>query len=575
MPMRLFVILSCLVSGRVVLAAELTFKDRFVEALVRQVPGILDDYDAKTGHFGKGVWICRDQDQMYPLAVAYASKAPGNRYYKDPKLLEVLMKAGDALAADMDKDGKWVFRKKDNSTWGMIRMPWTYSRWIRTFQLIRDDMPADRRAAWEMALTLGYGGIARDDMKSLHNIPTHHAMGLYIAGKTLSRPEWCRQAADFLHKVIASQHEGGYWSEGIGPVVHYGAVYVDALGIYFALSGDEAALDALKKASMFYARFTYPNGSCVETIDLRNPYESRVERGSPGFSVTPEGRGWLARQWALAGDKPFEPDRLASFILYGREGEAAEPAVSGSGLSVMTEGGVDHAAVLRKGPWFVALSAFTSPIEKSRWHQDRQNLVSVYHDKVGLILGGGNTKLQPAWSSFTVGDESLLRHKAGDTSPNFLPTGPLLHVPSAATLVREPSAGLDLKYGDETCRVRVEPKDDRTLLYTVSSTASSDKPVAAHLTLLPRKSKVLKTGGGQKHTLGDEPIALSAAQVGGAVSYAGFRLRLPPTASLQWPALPHNPYRKDGRAEPSEGRISIRIPFDAQHREHVIALEIE
>ena len=33
---------------------------------------------------------------------------------------------------------------------------------------------------------------------------------------------------------------------------------------------------------------------------------------------------------------------------------------------------------------------------------------------IGVFLGGGNTKLQPLWSTFTVGDVSLLKHKPGD-----------------------------------------------------------------------------------------------------------------------------------------------------------------
>jgi hypothetical protein len=49
---------------------------------------------------------------------------------------------------------------------------------------------------------------------------------------------------------------------------------------------------------------------------------------------------------------------------------------------------------------------------------------------------------------------------------------------------------------------------------------------------------------------------------------------LPSSATLLWPALPHNPYRKDGRAEAGEGLISVRIPFDAQRREHEMVLEI-
>ena len=71
---------------------------------------------------------------MYPLAAAYATPGPGNRYYKSPELLAVIIKAGQALIDECRRRGPWVFRKKDGSTWGMTRMPWTYSRWIRSYR---------------------------------------------------------------------------------------------------------------------------------------------------------------------------------------------------------------------------------------------------------------------------------------------------------------------------------------------------------------------------------------------------------------------------------------------------------
>jgi hypothetical protein len=240
----------------------------------------------------------------------------------------------------------------------------------------------------------------------------------------------------------------------------------------------------------------------------------------------------------------------------------------------MTEGQVDRAATIRRGPWFICLSAYTAAVPRSRWIQDRQNVVSVYHERAGLILGGGNTKLQPAWSTFTVGDTSGLAHTPGDTSPDFLPKGELYHVPKTARLVVDDQLGLDLAYGPETCNVRVRVQDERTLRYTVHSTANSDLPVAAHLTLMPHMGQSLETGAGRHVTLDATPIDLSPEEVRGQVTYAGCRLDLPATASLKWPALPHNPYRKDGRAEPAEGRISIRIPFDADHRQHEVTLVV-
>ena len=111
-------------------------------------------------------------------------------------------------------------------------------------------------------------------------------------------------------------------------------------------------------------------------------------------------------------------------MLHGHEGPVEEtPAKGPAGTFLLTEGGAARAAIVRRGPWFVCLSAYVTPISKSRWIQDRQNLVSIYHDKIGLILGGGNTKLQPAWSNFTVGDVTLLSHRPGDAHPVDCPVG--------------------------------------------------------------------------------------------------------------------------------------------------------
>ncbi|NLX22007.1 MAG: hypothetical protein GXY55_10130 [Phycisphaerae bacterium] len=567
---------TCLLMVSPASGEELVYKDRLATALIEHVPKILKTFDAETGHFGEGVWMSTDQNPMYVLAVAYSLDRPGNRYHKDARLLEVIIKAGDNLIANADEKGQWVFAKKDGSTWGNIWMPWIYSRWVRSFEIIKADMPADARERWERALTLGYTGIHGSQLGHMHNIPTHHAMGLYLAGTALDRPQWCADAAKHLRQVAATQAEGGYWSEGGGPVVVYNEVYLEALGIYYAASGDEQILPALERAAEFHRRFTYPNGRGVETVDQRNPYGTTIRSGNAGFTFTPAGRAHLKNQWAALGIENLSADTIAALLQFGREGPIAPPpAAQAADVFILRDQEQDKAATLRQGPWFVCLSAYTTPVANNRWIQDRQNLLSIYHDQVGLVVGGGNTKLQPAWSNFTVGDESLLAHQPGDTNPKFLPPeGKLFHVPSEATLLTEPTLALKLTYGPETATIRVEPKGPNTLEYVLTATLNSGLPVAAHVTLIPRLGQSLETGGGQRVKLDGTAMQLPAEQVGGSITHAGWRLKVPATATLHWPALPHNPYRKDGRAEASEGRISLRIPLDAEHREHRVVVEI-
>lgn len=553
--------------------SELRFRDDFLKRLVAEVPGILKTQDPNTGRFGTGIFIVGDQHPIYPLAVAWATQSEGNPYYHDPKVLDAIMDGGDALIADADETGAWVFRKKDDSTWGKIYQPWTYSRWIRTFALVRDGMPPDRRRKWEDALILGYTNIAKTAMARVHNIPSYHAAGLHIAGQVFDKPEWREQAKEFMAKVVATQDPAGFWTENYGPVVSYNFVYAEALGIYYSASGDETVLPALERAARFHSNFTYPDGNRVETIDERNPYHHGILLGNQGFCFTPEGRGYLARQWELLrqAKKPISSDGLAGFLTHGQEGSTAPTADEGD-HSFRLPGG--KALIQRRGPWFVCLSAYHCPIPGNRWIQDRQNLVSVLHDRCGLILGGGNTKLQPLWSNFTVGDTSLLRHVPSDESPDFKPKGPLFHVPNAAGLKKTDPPGLGLVYGEEKCSIEIEPVDDSHLQIRLRATSKSGLPVAAHLTLMPHVGHPIRTEHTPEKVLGDEGFSLTSAEAGGWIAHRGWKLSLPEGSTVTWPVLPHNPYRKDGRATPAEGRIVVSIPFSPVATEHVITLSI-
>ena len=62
--------------------------------------------------FGSGIWVCGDQNVMYPLAVAYSTPGGGNPYYKDAKLLEVIAKSAQPLIENMDEQGRGSFAKK-------------------------------------------------------------------------------------------------------------------------------------------------------------------------------------------------------------------------------------------------------------------------------------------------------------------------------------------------------------------------------------------------------------------------------------------------------------------------------
>ena len=82
------------------------------------------------------------------------------------------------------------------------------------------------------------------------------------------------------------------------------------------------------------------------------------------------------------------------------------------------------------------------------------------------------------------------------------------------------------------------------------------------------------TASGKHGTLSDEPFSLTAGEAGEWFQLGEVRVSLPPAATVQWPVLPHNQYRKDGHAEPHEGRIVISIPLTKDATSATVTVQV-
>ncbi len=541
-----------------------------LDALISAVPVILADQH-EDGAFGTDPWICRDQHAIFALAVAW--HLPDSPHHGDPKLLQAILRGGDALGQNADEEGRWIFRKKDGSEWGMTFMPWTYSRWMRAYSLVRDGFEAADRARWDEWLIRGYTGIAAGELHSVHNIPSHHAMGLYCASQVFGREDWAEQARAFLHRVADEQSPHGWWEEHRGPVVAYNFVYMESLGTYYDMSGDKYVLEALERGIRYHLALTYPDGTLVETVDGRNPYHHTIRLGNPGFAHSPLGRRFLANQQARYTEsaKSFDADYLAAMLLHGADGpmtpmdEAAPPETFVS----------PNAVVQRDGKWTSVLSAILAPPPDNHWGQDRQNFLSVFHRKTGLIAGGGNTRLQPLWSTFTLGDTSLMRHTPGEEDPDFNAPAGLQHMPDSAEISGDMGKRvLRLGYGKEACSVLTTPRSDSELVVTLTATCRGPLPVEAHIPLLPHLDQPVTFSSGDAKELGETPWEVSIGDRGGWIAHGGWKVSLPAESRVAWPAPPHNPYRKGGEATAEEGRIVACVPFPSGVEQQEIEIEI-
>ena len=62
--------------------------------------------------------------------------------------------------------------------------------------------------------------------------------------------------------------------------------------------------------------------------------------------------------------------------------------------------------------------------------------------------------------------------------------------------------------------------------------------------------------------LTDTPFELAPEELGDHFLYAGLKVTLPAGTRLLWPALPHNPYKRDGSAELPSAKLVLAMPFD-------------
>jgi hypothetical protein len=577
-------------------------RDSFRAYLLRAIEAKLEPILAlarPSGQFGTDPWIVRDNDAILTLTLLYLCE--GGPHFKDPKLLAHIAAGGRYLRTRQDAKGMWPFDKKDGSNWGPIYMPWTYLRWMITFQLIEGELAPADRAIWAEGLKLGYGGIAETELSSrsniypgpltghpplkpgevipwIHNIPCHHAAGLFVAGRHFGKPEWERQARDYIQLVVAAQSPHGWWTEHRGPVVLYNRVYLEALGVYYALSGDAGVLPALERGNVFHLNYVYPNGAMIETIDERNPYLPlklvHAPGGAarylppqvtihPGLYYTDAGRALLAHQLPLLADRdPAELD-AAEFLYLGLPRTDADLAFT-SAIARRFRMGAD-ALIAREDPWLLSFSAYCCPRTPNRFIQDRQNLLSIYHRDAGLILGGGNTKIQPLWSTLTVGDTALLTPVGAKRDTNLAPDVPLAYTPDHCAIVENSARRWTqrISAAGAVAELSCEILDANSLRLgvTLVQAAPDGRPASVHLTFIPYPGSLVTFSD----TTCAEITAAKWERTGvSRIGHHNWKITTPTIARIQWPVLPHNPYTADGHADHTEARLVVSLPLARQ-----------
>jgi len=471
---------------------------------------------------------------MLSAAVLYAKQHPANRSFGDKLKLELALKLGDLYAGQSEMDA--AENKQDYE--------WEIHFWLDTYRLLDAELGSDRRARWrreiekitrwfagQVAYRIDFPRYQGPYIRTSTNHLALFASEVYLAGRVLGNSDWEQLGARALHRLaVEEQTADGYWGEHTdnGPATNYNYLTMTCVALYWEHSRDAAALEALRRATDFHKHFTWPDGTPVETINGRNRYGEVSPWGQFGFSHWPDGRRYaefLAGSFSSGRLPSRTLGRLAQSALYYHEGPA-EPIpqeLPRSAYQMKVPAGIR-----KTGPWVVCLSGLIDTPIDSQFTLDRQGHLSVFHEKLGLIITGANSKHQPELATFR--EQTAAGVKT---------------VPLSSRLRMSPERDrLGLAYSTFFAEAELPmPRDDRLpFRFAITETGRGRlKDVQLNLQLCLRAGETLETAT-SKTVLGEDRIELGPDRIGGWIRHGGWTLRVDPAARLTWPVFPFNPY---------------------------------
>jgi hypothetical protein len=560
-----------------------TLRDKAVRYLAKHVEEIISKQNDRGEFFPdayfKQQWNTDYQQfAYYPLAYLYTLDHAENPWKGNARVFEAVRRSLENNVAILMPDGRTMYSSHDHTP-GPHGNNWRNFTWLRTWELLRSALDPKLEQACRIGLERTLPSQVKTAEENInekgfcqnHNVRNHpvwHLLATLALGRAFGKEKEAAWAAGELEKIAACQHPAGCWFEHNGPVSVYQHITVNGLGHYQALTGSEPMRAALHKALEFKRLFTYPNGHPVETVDGRTRYLGAVMSiPCATWAETAQGRATLHLLLDRLLEQPLGNGYtvhsgwlgLPFFTQFARDLPAAEPQEK---LPAALPGDGVHQApglpvqVLRKGPWTVVLSAFTRPeAPQQRWMLDYQTHLSVFHEKSGLIIGGGGGKRQAHWSLFH-----------GAHREFGLPT---LATRGRVETTGPSAARMSLDYPGFSATVNAAIEDDAVNLGVNVERAggSAAGPVFLQLPFLLKGEGLVTTGTGTKHGL-DIQDEILAKELGDSIGRENrFKISGLKDAHALLHILPYNTHWRDGRSAPEKamGIVAQPLAFGTAH----------
>jgi hypothetical protein len=495
---------------------------------------------------------------LLAATVLYTKQHPANPGYGDGKYLDLAFQFGDVAAEQSERDD--AQDRQDHE--------WEIHFWLDSYRLLEGKLSAERRARWRKQLERNVRWFA-DQTEARIDFPryqspfirtsTNHyalfASTTYLAGRVFKEKRWEELGARAMHRLATEeQAPGGYWGEFTdnGPTTGYDYITMNCVALYYEHSLDTGALEALRRSTDFHKYFTWPNGEPVETINGRNRYWGVSPWGTFAFSHWPDGRRYaeFLSQFFVAGKVAGRDlGRLSQNALYYHEGPTAPiPQELSSAVHQMPV----PAGIRRTEPWTVTLSGLFDPPTTSQFTLDRQGNLSVYHDRLKLIITGAGSKHQPELAT-------IMEKADGETTT----------VPQSSRLrMSHELDRLGMAYRRFFVDLQVPRPEPERLRFQFKVTEVGPNRMgdaSINLQLVLQAGEVLETAR-TKVTLDKSPVELGPEDIGGWIRHRGWTLRVPPSAHLTWPVLPFNPYRNAPETDLRYAVGRLRVPLKVERR---------
>jgi hypothetical protein len=197
--------------------------------------------------------------------------------------------------------------------------------------------------------------------------------------------------------------------------------------------------------------------------------------------------------------------------------------------------------------------------QTNRFYLDRQGHLSIFHEKLGLVVTGANSKRQPELGTFSERFDGVV---------NALPV-------SSRLVTSEDGDELALAYNTFFAEMNFHPASG-SFAFDVDITPRSkgdSRQFALQFYLKP--GQFLETQSGVSVLLSDRDLQLTPDQIGGWIRHNGWTFQVPAGTRLEWPVRPFNPYANGPESSIEHAVGVLTKPLSGERETLSYRLEID